>query len=280
MEHGTEALRDVVAEADRAVLPFHWEGLLAVLIPFIAWATGHHVSLDLAEEAAHKVPLYGGLRRADAVTVSVGLGLIAAIRRDREPARRHYEELLPFKGLVVHPYLGFVADHVLGILASITGDTSEAGAHFNSALDFCRSRGLLLELAYTCRDYAEYLLHTAAKTEQQRILDLCREAGPIAEASGLIPLKERLEQVQHAAVHAKSGRRKYPDSLTEREVDVLRLISEGLSNALIARRLFISLHTVANHVQSILEKTETANRTEAAAYAIRHHLTDDSVFSP
>jgi len=62
--------------------------------------------------------------------------------------------------------------------------------------------------------------------------------------------------------------------LSEREVEVLRLVAVGLSNSQIGDRLFISLHTVANHVQSILTKTRLANRTEAAAYAIRHKLAE------
>jgi DNA-binding NarL/FixJ family response regulator len=60
--------------------------------------------------------------------------------------------------------------------------------------------------------------------------------------------------------------------LTQREVEVLRLIAIGKSNRDIANMLFVSPNTVANHVRSILTKTNTANRTEAAAYARRHDL--------
>lgn len=172
--HAAELLQKVEVEADRAVLPFHWEGLLALLIPYAAWVTGEPLPLAVAEAAALKVPVVGGLRRGDAVTVSVGRGLIAAIRNDRESAARHYQALLPFRGLVVSPYQGLAADHILALLASTSGDAPRAREHFDSALVFCRANGLVLELAYTCRDYAEFLLHTAAKTEAQKILDLCR----------------------------------------------------------------------------------------------------------
>ncbi len=64
----------------------------------------------------------------------------------------------------------------------------------------------------------------------------------------------------------------YPDGLSHREVEVLRLIALGRSNAEIAQELFISSNTVAHHVTNILNKTNTANRTEAATYAVQHGL--------
>jgi predicted ATPase/DNA-binding CsgD family transcriptional regulator len=64
----------------------------------------------------------------------------------------------------------------------------------------------------------------------------------------------------------------YPDGLTSREVDVLRLIARGKSNRAISEDLFISENTVANHVKNILSKTQSANRTEAATYAIEKGL--------
>jgi DNA-binding NarL/FixJ family response regulator len=72
---------------------------------------------------------------------------------------------------------------------------------------------------------------------------------------------------------ASAGEAAAPDSLTARELDVLRLIAEGRSNQEIADALVISIHTVTNHVKSILSKTGAANRTEAAAYAHRHRIT-------
>jgi len=56
----------------------------------------------------------------------------------------------------------------------------------------------------------------------------------------------------------------------QREVEVLRRLAVGKSNREIADTLCISLNTVTTHVRNILTKTGTTNRTEAAAYALRH----------
>jgi two-component system, NarL family, response regulator LiaR len=62
------------------------------------------------------------------------------------------------------------------------------------------------------------------------------------------------------------------DPLTEREVEVLRLVAQGLTNDEIAGQLYLSERTVRTHVSHILEKLHLANRTQAALYALREGL--------
>lgn len=64
-----------------------------------------------------------------------------------------------------------------------------------------------------------------------------------------------------------------PDPLTEREVDVVRLVAQGLSNRQIADQLVIGEATVRTHVGNILNKLHLANRVQAALYALREGLT-------
>ena len=60
--------------------------------------------------------------------------------------------------------------------------------------------------------------------------------------------------------------------LTDREIEVLKLMARGLSNQEIGQRLVISKHTVDSHSNSILSKLHVANRTQAALYALRQGL--------
>jgi DNA-binding NarL/FixJ family response regulator len=71
---------------------------------------------------------------------------------------------------------------------------------------------------------------------------------------------------------AAAQMKKETPSLTQRERDVLRLLSEGQSNEDIGRRLFISPETVRTHVRKAIEKLGASNRTEAVARALRGQL--------
>jgi DNA-binding NarL/FixJ family response regulator len=64
------------------------------------------------------------------------------------------------------------------------------------------------------------------------------------------------------------------NALSDRELDVLRLLARGLSNAEIAQQLYLSEGTVRNYVSAVLAKLEVSDRTQAAILALRHGLVD------
>jgi NarL family two-component system response regulator LiaR len=64
------------------------------------------------------------------------------------------------------------------------------------------------------------------------------------------------------------------EPLTPRELETLRLISSGLSNQEIGKKLFVQERTVAKYVSNILDKLHLANRTQAALYAVRKGITE------
>jgi two-component system response regulator DegU len=72
--------------------------------------------------------------------------------------------------------------------------------------------------------------------------------------------------------HSGGGRATNDSGLTEREVEVLRLVGKGASNREIATQLFISEKTAKNHLTHIFEKLGVSDRTQAALYAVRSGL--------
>jgi two-component system nitrate/nitrite response regulator NarL len=77
-----------------------------------------------------------------------------------------------------------------------------------------------------------------------------------------------LKTVAQHAVRPETGEQ----ALTEREIDVLRLVAQGFSNPHIAQQLNITINTVKVHLRNILDKLQVENRTQAAAYAVRSGL--------
>ena len=77
---------------------------------------------------------------------------------------------------------------------------------------------------------------------------------------------------QAASDLTSAHRPEYPDGLTEREVEVLRIMAAGRSNSEIAEDLVLSIRTVERHITSIYTKANARNRAGATAYAFSHGL--------
>ena len=106
-----------------------------------------------------------------------------------------------------------------------------------------------------------YILKTSQAAE---IADSIRKI-----ANGEDVLADSVRERIYASEHRKP---ELYDALTSREMEVLRELAKGLSNQDIADTLYISLKTVKTHVSNILSKLEVDDRTQAAIYAIEHHL--------
>jgi DNA-binding CsgD family transcriptional regulator len=163
-------------------------------------------------------------------------------------------------------------DRVLGLLADAMGSRDEARRHFEDAFSFCREAGYLPELALTCHDYAKMLLE--GRIDRDRALEMIAAGEGTAGELGMAPVLEGMRQLRELLASSQTAARPaYPDGLTRREVEVLALLAAGRTNAGIAAELVIAETTAAKHVANIMAKTNAVNRTEAAAYAIRHGLT-------
>ena len=97
----------------------------------------------------------------------------------------------------------------------------------------------------------------------------------VAEGQSLISPSMAVKLIDEFKEMSRTDRDQVPTPrLTDRELEVLRLVAKGLNNREAAKELFISENTVKNHVRNILEKLQLHSRMEAVMYAVREKLLD------
>jgi DNA-binding NarL/FixJ family response regulator len=112
-----------------------------------------------------------------------------------------------------------------------------------------------------------YLLKDSSIEEVAQAIRVVADGQSLISPSMAIKLIDEFKQMSRPERETGPALR-----LTERELDVLRLVAQGHSNKEIAARLFISENTVKNHVRNMLEKLQLHSRMEAVMYAVRENL--------
>lgn len=110
---------------------------------------------------------------------------------------------------------------------------------------------------------AGYLLKTSSAKDIANAIRSANKGEKVLEPEVTSKMMERLSKPQEHILH---------EDLTNREKEILLLISEGKSNQEIADDLFITLKTVKTHVSNILSKLDVDDRTQAAIYAFKHGI--------
>ena len=210
------------------------------------------------------------------VTCITYLSEVCAFLGDARRAETLYQCLLPHNGynILVGPTATCygAAARYLGMLAATMSRWEEAQRHFADALAMNARMGAKPWLAHTQHEYARMLLRRGHLGDTEKATGLLHEALAIGRELSMCALEERVMTLQAHVQAPRRRRRDYPCGLSQREVEVLCLIAAGKSNREIADTLCISTNTVANHVRNILTKTNTANRTEAATFAVHQGL--------
>jgi DNA-binding CsgD family transcriptional regulator len=174
-----------------------------------------------------------------------------------------------------HPRLGAVSALAAGRIAAASGDGS-ARVHFEAALETFGTLEMPLDAARTRIDLARAIQAEdpdVAGREARVALETLERLGADREADAAAAI------VRELGGPARTGP-KGIGLLTARELEVLALLAEGLTNAEIAARLYISTKTAGNHVSNLLAKLHLRSRQEAAAYAVRYATGDPSGRSP
>ena len=175
--------------------------------------------------------------------------------RDRVAADSIYEVLRQRSGtnLLSGHFINVFgsADRYLGMLAAVLG--RDARDHFEAAIEMDACMGSTHHRAESRARYAEYL--RSSHPDQAEVL-----AQAALETARLMG-SSRIQRI------AQPSSPKVDSMLTPRELEVLELVARGHSNRDVARELFISGNTAANHVRNILIKTGCENRTQAARFA-------------
>lgn len=114
-----------------------------------------------------------------------------------------------------------------------------------------------------------YLLKDSSIEEVAQAIRVVNEGQSLISPSMAVKLLDEFKQMSKPEREPGPGLR-----LTDRELEVLRLVAKGMNNREVAKELFISENTVKNHVRNILEKLQLHSRMEAVMYAMREKLLD------
>jgi DNA-binding NarL/FixJ family response regulator len=227
---------------------------------------------ERAEQYLRHVPTSNLTDRASGLEI-----LVRALTclQDWEHAKAALGELSGIAAFVATLPLQAAASFASGYIAMGENKADAARKCFEDAVDLYLRSGAPFEVGRARIELARALGKVgrieAALDEAQRAKILLSELNAELESARAQSVLEELApllQSNQAAVSLKAR----SSELTRREIEVLRLVAEGLNNQMIAERLFVSEHTVHRHLSNILNKLDVSTRSAAVAQALRRGL--------
>jgi LuxR family transcriptional regulator, maltose regulon positive regulatory protein len=224
-------------------------------------------SAELAERHLRRLPVRNRTERASALELLIR-AYAGASPPNLDRARVALEELRSIAADAQTPPLLGSASVSAGLIALAEGDVDGARRNLEDAVDLFERSGAPFETARARIDFARVLERLgrsdAAVQEVDRALTALIGLDARFEISAAQQLRDRL-----VAAPLPKPPTATASGLTARELEVLRLISSGLSNQAIADKLCISEHTVHRHVANTLSKLDVPSRSAAVAQAAR-----------
>lgn len=199
------------------------------------------------------------LARAALLPVSAHVAIAA---HDIDGARAALDELSDIADTFGTPMLHATVRSTRGRLELALGDAADAQATLQGAVERWRALEVPYEVA------------TAQTLLGQALRDCGDETGATRAFAGAAALFDQIGARLDAQLVTGGTKAAAPAGLTEREVEVLRLIASGMTNNEIAASLFLSAKTVSRHLSNIFTKIGVASRAGATAFAFEHELVD------
>ncbi|HEU5329043.1 MAG TPA: AAA family ATPase [Thermomicrobiales bacterium] len=188
---------------------------------------------------------------------------------DLAQARDHAEQALAHATEPRQPLALLAADRLLGELATAANQYAEAATHLTAALTLADACAAPYERALTLLAQAELAATSHDHDRAARLLDAVRAICTPLDAA---PALARVDALAARLTRAQPIPPAYPGGLTAREVEVLQLVAQGLTNAQVADRLFLSPRTVDHHLATIYSKLAVSTRAAATRFALEHDL--------
>ena len=232
----------------------------------------YRAAAERAEQYLRHVPTSNRTDRASGLEI-----LVRALTglEDWEHAKSALAELSSIAALVATLPLRAAASFASGYVAMGEDKADAARKCFEDAVDLYLRSGAPFEVGRTRIELARALGKVgridAAVEEARRAKTLLSELKAELESARAQSVLDTLATLQGTDRAAMSPKNKTGE-LTRREIEVLRLVAEGLNNRTIAERLFVSDHTVHRHLTNILNKLDVSTRAAAVAQAARRGL--------
>jgi len=225
---------------------------------------------EAAERYLRRVPMHNRTDRAVALDLVVRAHAAAG---DLEGARTALAELNTIATLVGTVPLRAAASLGAGYVALADKHPDEARRHLEDAVDLFLQSGAPFEVARARIELARALgalgRVAAARDEAQRAIDLLSELHAELEISRARAVLASFDAVAPSPSEKSSAAQA---GLSAREIEVLKLVADGLNNQAIGEKLFVSEHTVHRHVANILNKLSVSSRAAAVAQAARRGI--------
>jgi len=227
-------------------------------------------SAELAERHLRRLPPKNRTERAAALELLIRAKASSGAEQDLDAARGTLQELESIAEEAQTSPLLAATRLSSGLIALAAGELDDARRELEDAVDLYEKSGAPFETARTRLELARVLERLgrtdAAAAEVNRALDALTRLDARFEIASAQSMRERLSGA--APLRAADAVRD-TGGLTAREIEVLKLISSGLSNQAIAERLCISEHTVHRHVANTLAKLDVPSRSAAVAHAAK-----------